>query len=79
MHFKDDPSFNKQFNAVADDKMKASRAMTKAFRNIFMEIKVNDLIIEIVNSTLVIGGIQPIHARQTIYLAEVASKVSRVK
>jgi hypothetical protein len=79
LQFKDDPSFNKKFNTVADDKVKASGAMTKAFRNILMEIKANDLIIEIVNSTLVIGNIQPIDPRQTIYLAEVASKLSRVK
>jgi hypothetical protein len=79
IQFKDDPSFNKRFNAVAGDKVKASRAMTKAFRNILMEIKANDLVIEIVNSTLVIGNIQPVDPRQTIYLAEVASKLSRVK
>jgi hypothetical protein len=79
LQFKDDPSFNKKFNAVANDKVKASRAMTKAFRNILMEIKENDLVIEIVNSTLVIGNMQPVDPRQTIYLAEVASKLSRVK
>ena len=79
IQFKDDPSFNKRFNAVANDKVKASRAMTKAFRNILMEIKENDLVIEIVNSTLVIGNMQPVDPRQTIYLAEVASKLSRVK
>jgi hypothetical protein len=79
LHFKDDPSFSKKFNAVANDKVKAWRAMTKAFRNILMEIKTNDLTIEIVNSTLVIGNNQPVGPRQTIYLAEVASKLSRVK
>jgi hypothetical protein len=79
LHFKDDPLFNKKFNTVAGDKVKASGAMTKAFRNILMEIKANDLIIEIVDSTLVIGNIQSIDPRQTIYLAEVASKLSRVK
>ena len=79
LQFKDDPSFNKKFNVVAGDKVKASRAMTKAFRNILMEIKANDLIIEVVNSTLIIGNIQPVDPGQTIYLAELASKLSRVK
>jgi hypothetical protein len=79
MHFKDDPSFSRKINAIADDKAKASRAMTKAFRNILTEIKANDFLIEIVNSTLVIGNIEPIDPGQTIYLAEVASKLSRVK
>ena len=75
MHFKDDPSFSRKINAIADDKVKASRAMTKAFRNILIEIKMNEFLIEIVNSTLVIGNIQPVDPRQTIYLAEVASKL----
>jgi hypothetical protein len=79
MSFKDDPAFNKKFNVVADDKAKAVPAMTKAFRNVLMEIKADDFFIEIVNSTLVIGNILPVDPKQTVYLAEVASKLSRVK
>jgi len=79
MHFKDDRAFSKKFCVVAADKEKASRAMTKAFRNVLMEIKSDDFTIEIVNSTLVIGNIEPVEPKQTVYLAEVASKLSRVK
>jgi hypothetical protein len=79
LHFKDDPAFSRKFNVVADDKEKAGRAMTKAFRNTLMEIKANDFVIEIVNSTLVVGNVLPIDAKQTVYLAEFASKLSRVK
>lgn len=79
MHFKDDPAFSKKLCVVADDKAKAAPAMTKAFRNALMEIRTDDFVIEIVNSTLVIGNIQPVDPKQTVYFAEVASKLSRVK
>jgi len=79
LHFKDDPAFSKKFNVVASDKEKAASSMTKAFRNVLMEIKTGDFVIEIVNSTLVIGNIQPVDAKQTVYFAEIASKLSRVK
>lgn len=79
MHFKDDPVFSKKFNVTTEDKDKAARSMTKAFRNALMEIRMDDFVIEIVNSTLVIGNIQGVDPRQTVYVAEVASKLSRVK
>jgi hypothetical protein len=79
MHFKDDRAFSKKFCVVAGDTEKATSAMTKAFRNALMEIKNDDFAIEIVNSTLVIGNIEPIDPKQTVYLAEVASKLSGVK
>jgi len=79
MHFKDDPGFSKKLCVVADDKTKAARAMTKAFRNVLMEIKADDFAIEIINSTLVIGNILPVDPKRTVYFAELASKLSRAK
>lgn len=79
MYFKDDPAFSKKFIVVAHDKEKAVKAMTKAFRNALMEIKADDFVIEIANSTLIIGNIQPVDPNQTVYFAEIASKLSRVK
>ena len=79
MYFKDDPAFSKKFNVAAADKQKASRAMTKAFRNVITETGKTNWEIEIVNSSLVIGGVHPIDPKQTVYLAEIASKFSKVK
>jgi hypothetical protein len=79
LYFKDDPAFSKKFNVVADDKQKATRSMTKAFRNVIAELGKTDWEIEIVNSSLVIGSAQPIDPKQTVYLAEIAAKFSRVK
>jgi len=79
LYFKDDPAFSKKFNVVAVDKQKAARSMTKAFRNVIAELGKTDWEIEIVNSSLVVGSAQPIDPKQTVYLAEIAAKFSRVK
>jgi hypothetical protein len=79
IYFKDDPAFSKKFRVTAADRQKASRSMTKAFRNVITEISKTNWEIEIVNSSLVVGGVQPIDPKQTVYLAEIASKFSRVK
>lgn len=79
LHFNDYAAFNKKFNVVADDKLKAIPAMTRAFRNALMEIQSDDFVIEIVNSTLVIGNAQPLDPKQIVYFAEVAGKLSTVK
>ena len=79
MHFKDDPVFSRKFCVIADDREKASHAMTKAFRNILMEIRTDDFAIEIVGSSLVIGNTHAIDPKGIVYLAEIAGKLSRVK
>lgn len=79
IHFKDDPAFSKKLCVIADDKVKAARALTKAFRNVLVEIKPDDFTIEIIKSTLVIGNVQPVDPKQAVYFAEVASKLSRAK
>ena len=79
MYFKDDPSFSKKFNVIAGNMQKASRAMTKAFRNVVAETAKIDWEIEIAGSSLVIGCTNTIDPRQVIYLAEIAAKFSKVK
>ena len=79
MYFKDDPSFSKKFNVVADNRQKAARAMTKAFRNVINETGKTDWEIEIAGSSLVMGSTHPVEPRQVVYLAETASKFSKVK
>lgn len=79
MYFKDDPAFSKKFNVAVTDKKKASRAMTKAFRNVITETSKNNWEIEIVNSSLVIGSTLSVDPKLTVYLAEIAGKFSRVK
>ncbi|MBV8388222.1 MAG: hypothetical protein JO080_00325, partial [Mucilaginibacter sp.] len=79
VYFKDDPAFSKKFNVVAANKSKALRSMTKAFRNVIADTAKTNWEIEIVNSSLVIGGVRPVDPKQTAHLAEVAGKFSMVK
>ncbi|WP_302899434.1 hypothetical protein [Mucilaginibacter sp. BT774] len=79
VYFKDDPAFNKKFNVIAANKSQAQRSMTKAFRNVIMETGKTNWEMEIVNSSMVIGGVCPLDPKQTVYLAEIAGKFSRVK
>jgi len=79
LHFKDDPTFSSRFYVVANDQEKATRAMTGNFRAAVMNIQLSDFIIEIVNSTLIIGSDQLITPEQAVYLADFASKLSIVK
>lgn len=79
IYFKDDPAFSKKFNVVAVNKSQAQRSMTKAFRNVITDTAKTNWEIEIVNSSLVIGGVCPVDPKQTAYLAEIAGKFSRVK
>lgn len=79
LHFKNDKEFNNKFNVVANDKDKATAAMTSNFRDVIRNIKMDDFVIEIMNNTLIIGNIQLIDPQQTIELAQIASKLSITK
>jgi hypothetical protein len=79
LHFKDDPTFNSRFYVVANDREKATQAMTNNFRAAITNIQLDDFIIEIANSTLIIGSAQLITPQQAVYLADFASKLSVIK
>lgn len=79
LKFEDDSTFNKNFNVVANDQQKASNAMTPDFRNAIKDIKLKNFIIEIVNSSLLIGSIELITPEQTAELALIASNLSTIK
>jgi hypothetical protein len=79
LHFNDDLTFNSRFYVVANDKEKATKAMTGNFRAAIMNIQLDDFMIEIVNSTLIIGSAQLITPEQAIYLAGFVSRLSVIK
>jgi hypothetical protein len=79
LQFKDDPAFSKQFYVVANDTEKANAAITMPFRQALRGIKLDDFIIEIVGSTLIIGNVQLVNPEQTVYLADFAGKLSTIK
>jgi hypothetical protein len=79
LKFESDPVFNKNFNVVANDKQKATDAMTSVFRNAIKNIELKNFVVEIVNSSLLIGSIELITPQQAIDLSVTASNLSAVK
>ena len=79
LHFDNDSAFSHRFFVAANDREKAITAMTPSFRDAIAGIRMDDFIIEIANSTLVIGNVQPITPQQTLYMAEFATKLSNLK
>lgn len=79
LKFEGDAEFNKNFNVVADDQHKASNAMTPGFRNAIKDIKLENFIIEITNSWLLIGSIDLINAEHAVELSLIASNLSAIK
>jgi hypothetical protein len=74
-----DAAFNQTFNVMANDKQKAAGSMTTDFINAIKAISLKDFVIEIVNTSFLIGSIQPITPQQTLELAMIASNFSATK
>ena len=53
--------------------------MTPSFRNAIQDIKLTNFLIEIVNSSLLIGSIELITPQQTAELSLIASNLSAIK
>jgi hypothetical protein len=79
LKFEGDLTFNKNFNVVANNKQKATDAMTPNFRNAIKDIKLKDFIIEIIDTSLLIGSIELITPKQTTELSLIASNLSVIK
>ena len=79
LDFREDRTFSRRFYVLTDDRHKAENAMTQEFRDAVMAIEDNDIVIEIIEHTLIIGNRKPIAPEHACYLAEFVSKVSAIK
>lgn len=79
LKFEDDPIFNKNFYVVANEQHKALNAITQDFRNAIKDIRLQNFIIEIVNTSLLIGSIELINPQKTMELSAIASNLSTIK
>lgn len=70
LDFDDDKAFSDTFYVLVNDRYKAESAMDRDFRNVVMDIRHEDIIIEIINHTLIIGHHKPIMPETTLKLAE---------
>jgi hypothetical protein len=70
LDFDDDKAFSDTFYVLVNDRYKAESAMNRDFRNVVMDIRHEDVIIEIIGHTLIIGHRKPIMPETTVKLAE---------
>ncbi|MBS1522588.1 MAG: hypothetical protein JST50_16435 [Bacteroidetes bacterium] len=70
LDFHDDKAFSDTFYVLVNDRYKAESAMNRDFRNVVMDMRHEDVVIEIVNHTLIIGHHKPIMPETTLKLAE---------
>ena len=73
-----DQQFNSKYYVIANDREKAIGGLTPELRSVIMSIKNKELIIEIVNDTLVIGNAAPINPELIVDLAEIANEIANV-
>ena len=76
LDFKEDKPFSDRFYVLTDDRYKATTGMDQNFRDAVMAIKENDIIIEIIEHTLIIGNRKPIQPQHACYLAEFVAKLA---
>ncbi|MCC8411235.1 hypothetical protein LJ707_20005 [Mucilaginibacter sp. UR6-1] len=76
--FKEDKAFSNTFYVLANDKPKAIAGITRDFRNAVMDIREDDLIIEVADHTLLIGNRKPITGQKAIHMAEFVTRLVEI-
>ncbi|RVU01779.1 hypothetical protein EOD41_07425 [Mucilaginibacter limnophilus] len=75
LDFKDDKAFSNSFYVIADDRYKASAALTPGFRKALLDIRKQDYVIEINEHTFIIGNRKPISPDGATRLGELVCKL----
>lgn len=70
LDFADDKAFSDTFYVLVNDRQKAEAAMDRKFRNVVMDVRQKDFVIEIINHTLIIGNHQNVTPENAVQLAE---------
>lgn len=76
LDFDDDKAFSDTFYVLVNDRYKAESAMNRDFRNVVMDVRHEDVIIEIAGHTLIIGNRKPIMPETTVKLAEFVTRIA---
>ncbi len=74
--FKEDKAFSDTFYVVANDHEKAVNGINRNLRNVIMDVRHDDFIIEIVDHTLIIGSKKTITPDRAVHLAEFVARVA---
>lgn len=76
LDFVEDKAFSDTFYVLVNDRRKAEAAMDRYFRNAIMDIRHEDVLVEIIGHTLIIGNRQPISPERSRLLAEFVVRLS---
>ena len=76
LDFDDDKAFSDTFYVLVNDRYKAESAMNRDFRNVVMDMRHEDVVIEIINHTLIIGNRKPVMPETTLKLAEFVARTA---
>jgi len=68
--FEDDKAFSDTWYVLANDRWKADAAIDRNFRNAVMDMRHEDVVIEILDHTLIIGYRKPISPDRAMHLAD---------
>lgn len=75
LDFTEDKAFSDTFYVLVNDRWKAEAAMDRNFRNVVMDMRHEDVIIEIIDHTLIVGHRKPVSPERAVQLAEFVSRV----
>lgn len=76
LDFDDDKAFSDTFYVLVNDRSKANSAIDRNFRNVVMDMRHEDIVIEIINHTLIIGYRRPVTPDSSVKLAEFVARVA---
>ncbi len=75
LDFEEDKAFSDAFYVVINDLAKAKAGIDRNFRNAVMDVRHDDLVIEIVEHTLIIGNRKPLSADKAVQMAGFVSRL----
>jgi hypothetical protein len=75
LDFEEDKAFSDTWYVLVNDRWKADIAMDRNFRNAVMDMRHEDIVIEIIDHTLVIGYGRPVSPDTAIQLADFVSRI----
>jgi len=70
LDFDDDKAFSDTFYVLVNDRWKADIGMDRNFRNVVMDIRHEDVLIEVIDHTLIIGHNRPVSPEASVLLAD---------
>lgn len=76
LDFDDDKAFSDTFYVLVNDRSKANISIDRNFRNVVMDMRHEDIVIEIINHTLIIGYRRPITPDSSVKLAEFVARIA---